>query len=240
MDDAPVRRDGHRRGDEPALPVPARARTDRAVRGVRPPHADGVGLGPPTCRRRGGQDRRRDRLDRGHGTALRCHPSGRGLDVDDDQRDRADPAPALRARGRGTGDRGRLALGHRAERPPEGVRGPRHVHLPAEALDAADHRSVRVLRRADPQMEHDLGERLPHARGGSDGGAGGGVHARGRDRVRAGGDRRRARGGPVRAACLVLLRLPHELLRGDREVPRPAACGRRSWPNGSGRRTRRA
>ena len=37
---------------------------------------------------------------------------------------------------------------HRAERPAEGVRGPRHLHLPAEALDAPDHRSVRVLRRA--------------------------------------------------------------------------------------------
>ena len=56
----------------------------------------------------------------------------------------------------------------RAERPAEGVRGPRDLHLPAEALDAADHRSVRLLRRDDPAVEHDLDQRLPHARGRGD------------------------------------------------------------------------
>ena len=42
------------------------------------------------------------------------------------------------------------------ERHPQGVRGPRDLHLPAEALDAPDHRPVRVLPRAHPQVEHDL------------------------------------------------------------------------------------
>ena len=50
----------------------------------------------------------------------------------------------------------------------------------------------------------------------------------------AGGDRRRARGRPVRAAPVVLLRLPHALLRGGREVPRGAAdVGAASCASGS-------
>ncbi len=116
------------------------------------------------------------------------------LDVDDDQRDGADPAPAVRARCRGARDRRVGALRHRPERSAEGVRGARHLHLPAEAVDAPDHGPVRLLRRSDPPVEHDLGQRLPHARGRRDGGAGAGVHARERHRVRAGRDRRRTRG----------------------------------------------
>ncbi len=81
---------------------------------------------------------------------------------------------------------------HRPERPAEGVRGPRHVHLPAEAVDADHHRPVRVLRRADPPVEHDLDQRLPHARGRRDRGAGDRVHAGERHRVRAGRAGRRA------------------------------------------------
>ena len=110
VDDAPVRRHGDRRGDEPPLPVPARARPDRAVGGVRPPDADGLGLRPSARRGRGRQDRRRDRLDRGHGPAARRDPARRGLDLDDDQRDGADPAPAVRARRRGARDRAADAL----------------------------------------------------------------------------------------------------------------------------------
>ena len=110
--------------------------------------------------------------------------------------------------------------GHRPERHPEGVRGARHVHLPAQAFDAADHRPLRLLRRADPPVEHHLDQRLPHARGRGDGRPGGRVHAGERHRVRPSGARRGARGGRVRPAPVVLLRLPHELLRGDREVPR--------------------
>ena len=144
-------------------------------------------------------------------------------DVDDDQRDGRDPAAALRAGRRGAG-RGRVEdRRHRPERPAEGVRGARHLHLPAAALDADHHRSVRVLRRADPTLEHDLDQRLPHARGGSDGGTGDRVHARERHRVRAGGAGRGPEDRRLRAPALVLLRVPHALLRGDREVPRGAA-----------------
>ena len=40
---------------------------------------------------------------------------------------------------------------HGAERHPQGVRRARELHLPAEAVDAADDGSVRVLRGADPE-----------------------------------------------------------------------------------------
>ena len=43
---------------------------------------------------------------------------------------------------------------------------------------------------ARSELEHHLHLRLPHSRGGLDGGAGGGLHAGQRDRLRAGGDRR--------------------------------------------------
>ena len=56
--------------------------------------------------------------------------------------------------------------GHRAERHPEGIHRPRHLHLPADAVHAADHRHVRLLPRARPALEHDLDLRLSHPRGG--------------------------------------------------------------------------
>ena len=73
--------------------------------------------------------------------------------------------------------------GHGAERHPQGVHRARELHLPAAAVDAADDRPVRVLRRADPVLEHDLDLRVPHPRGGLDRGAGARVHARERHRV---------------------------------------------------------
>ena len=77
------------------------------------------------------------------------------------------------------------AARHGPERHPQGVHRPRELHLPAAAVDAADHRPVRLLRRADPELEHDLDLRLPHPRGRLDRGAGARVHARERDRLRA-------------------------------------------------------
>ena len=71
-----------------------------------------------------------------------------------------------------------------------------------------------------PQMEHDLHLRLPHGRGGRHARAGDGVHAGQRRRVRAGGARRRAGRGRLRAAAVVLLRRPHHAAGGGGEVPR--------------------
>ena len=93
----------------------------------------------------------------------------------------------------------RAAPRHDPERHPQGVHRPRQLHLPAGGRDPADDRPVRVLQRADPEVEHDLDQRLPLPREGLLGRPGGRVHARQRDRLRAGGARRRARGRQVRA-----------------------------------------
>ena len=76
------------------------------------------------------------------------------------------------------------AVGHDAERHPEGVRRARHLHLSAAAVAADRHRHLRVLRARAAELEHDLDQRLPHPRGGLDGGPGGRVHVRERDRLR--------------------------------------------------------
>ena len=84
------------------------------------------------------------------------------------------------------------ALGHGPERHPQGVHRARHVHLPARAVAAADHRHVRLLREEGAEVEHDLHQRLPHPRGRLDGGAGDRLHARRRHRLRRGGADARA------------------------------------------------
>ena len=78
----------------------------------------------------------------------------------------------------------RLAARDDPERHPQGVRRAGHLHLPAAALDAARDRHVRLLPRAPPELEHDLDLGLPHPRGGLDGGPGGRLHPRRRDRLR--------------------------------------------------------
>ena len=75
-----------------------------------------------------------------------------------------------------------------------------------------------------PQLEHDLHLRLPHPRGGIDGGAGARVHARQRDRVLQRGRRRGALPGRLRRAALLLLQRAQPLLPGGGEVPRGAAA----------------
>ena len=157
---------------------------DRPLRRLRPADPARLRLRRSAGRRRGRAHRRRDRLARRHGDALRRDPARRRLDVDDDQRAGVAPSPALRAGGRGTGCRAGRPARHGPERHPQGVLRPRELHLPAAALDAADDGSVRVLRRADPAVEHDLDLRVPHPRGGLDRGPGAGVHARQRDRLR--------------------------------------------------------
>ena len=156
VDDPTVRRVRLRRGDEPALPVPARAWPDRSLGRLRPPDAARVRLRRRARPGRGGADRCRDRLDRRHGAALRRHPAERGLDLDDDQRAGGVAAPALRARRGGAGRVGRRPARHRPERRPQGVLRARQLHLPA-AADHADHdRPLRVLPRTAAALQHDL------------------------------------------------------------------------------------
>ena len=112
--------------------------------------------------------------------------------------------------------------------------------FPPRPVDAADDRPVRLLRGAHPALEHDLDLRLPHPRGGLDGGPGARVHARERDRLLRGGRRGGALARRVRRPALVLLQRAQRLLPGGREVPRGAhACGPRSCATASARRPRR-
>ena len=125
------------------------------------------------------------------------------------------------------------------ERHPEGVRRPRELHLPAAPVDAAHDRSLRLLRRAASELEHDLDLRLPHPRSRLDGGAGARVHDRERHRLLRG----RGRCGPLRRrlrrTALVLLQRPQRLLPGGGEVPGGAAAvGPACLPSDSESRTR--
>ena len=239
VDDAPVRGLRDRAGDERALPLPDQARLDRPVDGVRPPDAARPRLRRPALRGRGRPHRRRDRLDRRHAPRLRRHPARRGVDVDDDQRAGRRPAAPLRARRRGAGRGVEGAPRHDPERHPQGVHRARELHLPARAGDAADHRPVRVLPRAHAEVEHDLDLRLPHAREGLLGGPGGRLHARERDRLRAGRDRRRprrstssARGSRSSSTATTTSS------RRSRSSAPSGGCGRASCASASARRTR--
>ena len=78
------------------------------------------------------------------------------------------------------------------ERHPQGVHGPQHLHLPADAVDADHRRHHRVHGAAHAEVQLDLDLRLPHAGGRGDAGAGARVHARRRQGVRAHGARRPA------------------------------------------------
>ena len=78
LDDAAVRRLRYGRGDERALPLPARSRADRTVDGVRHADADGLRLRPRALARRGRTRRRGGRLARRHENTLRRHPARTG------------------------------------------------------------------------------------------------------------------------------------------------------------------
>ena len=104
VDDAPVRRLRDRRGDQRALPLPARPRPDRAVDGVRHAVADGPRLRSP--RSRWARSAARASPSTRSTTWRRCSPAstlGEVTRVDDDQRAGGDHARLLRRRRRGPG-----------------------------------------------------------------------------------------------------------------------------------------
>ena len=180
------------RGHQRALPLPDRARLDRALDGLRPADPARPRLRRPALQRRGRAHRGPDRHDRGHADLLRPDPARRRLHLDDDQRPGGDPAAALRAGRRGAGRALREAARHGPERRAEGVHGARQLHLPARADDAPDHRHLRVLPRERAEMEHDLDLRVPHPREGLLGRAGG---RRSPSPTRSPTSRRRSSGG---------------------------------------------
>ena len=239
VDDPPVRGLRLGGGDERAFPLPARARPDRPLGRVRPADPARLRLGRPCREGRGRPHRRRHRLDRGHARRLRRHPARPGLDVDDDQRARRALLLLYELAAEEQGVPGEQAPRHRPERHPQGVHRPRELHLPAAAVDADHDRPLRLLRGAAAALQHDLHLRVPHPRGGLDGGPGACLHGRERHRLLRGGGRGRPLARRVRRARLVLLQRPQRLPPGGGEVPRgPPAVGHASCGSGSAPRTR--
>src|SRR4051794_6242267 len=225
LDDAPVRGLRHRRGDQRALPLPARSRPDRPLHGVRHAVAHGARLRSPAVARRGWPRGGGCRHAGRYGDALPWHTHGRCFDFYDHQRASGRNACVLRRSGRAPGRTCGAAGGDDSDRHPQGVHRSEGVVLPDRTGDAPRHRHDRVLLEADAEVAPGLDLRLSHPRGWIDRSAGAGVHAEGRLHVRRAGDRARARRRRLRATAVVLLQRAHRLLRGDREVPR----GRRIW-----------
>ena len=161
-------------------------------------------------------------LDLRHAHAVRRHPARPDVGVDDHERRGAAGDGALHRRRRGTGRAAGKARRHHPERHPQGVHGPQHLHLSAEAVAAHRLRHFRLHLGAYAEIQFDLDFRLSHAGGGSDGRSRARLYAGRRRRVRARRARRRACHRPVRAAALFLLRHRHELLHGGGEAARRA------------------
>ena len=123
----------------------------------------------------------------------------------------------------------KAAVGHDPERHPQGIHRARHLHLSAAGVAADRHGHLRVLRARGAAVEHDLDQRLSHPRSGIDGGAGGGVHVRERDRLRGGGARRRASTSTRSASgCRSSSTRTTTSSRRSRSSARRGGCGRAS------------
>ena len=220
VDHAAVRRHGRRRRVEPPLQVSAEPGHHRTERRVRSADADRARLRQPAGHGRSRQGGRGHRFHRRHDAAVRRHQPGEDLHLDDHQRHRVDPAGAVHRGGATHRARRAQALRHHPERCAEGIHRARDLHLSAGAGDAHHHRHFLLRQPARARVEHDFHLRLPHARGGMHRGAGSRVHPGQRHDLRAGGDRRRARRGQVRAAPVVLLQRAQQFSGGGGEVPR--------------------
>ena len=160
-------------------------RPDRPVVRLRPADPDGLRLRPPPGRGRGRQGRRRHRLARRHAAAARRPAARQGHDVDDDQLDGGDPAAALRAGGRGAGRRRASQLGGTIQNDilKEYIARGTYIYPPRPSMRIITD-IFAYCQRAHPAVEHHLDLRLPHPRGGLDGGAGDRLHPRQRHRLR--------------------------------------------------------
>ena len=146
LDDPPVRRLRQRAADQRALQDDPRRRRWRPVRRVRHADADGPRLGRAAVARRGRPLRRRDRLGRRHGGAVRRHRPGRRHHEHDDQRSGGADLLHVPGGGRAPGRRSVQAGRHAADRHLQGVHRAEGVAVRAGAAPAADRRPDGVLR----------------------------------------------------------------------------------------------
>ena len=186
VDDAAVRRVRHARGDQRALQAAARGRRHRAERRLRSADADGPRSGSRAVARRGREVRRQRDVARRHGDAVRRHRSRRDHDVDDDQlaggddlRDVSGAWPSSRAPTGAT-----LSGTIQNDILKEFIAQKEFIYPPRPSMRLVTD-VFAFCADARAAVEHDLGERLSHPRGRRDGGAGAGVHAARRHRVRA-------------------------------------------------------
>ena len=178
-----------RRRDERALPLPARAGPDRPVGRVRPADPDGLRLATrPRRKGRSGGSACPIASLADMETLLAGIPLGEVTTSMTINATAADPARALRGGRRAAGrrPRGRLSGTVQNDILKEYIARGTWIY-PPRAVDAPRDRRVRVRGPRAAPLEHDLHHRLPHARGGRDGGPGARVHARRRDRLRRGG-----------------------------------------------------
>src|SRR3990170_1416162 len=99
VDDATVRRLRGRAGVQPALSLPAGARPDGPLGGVRSADADRLRLRPRDGAGGGGEGGCGDLVPRGHGAPVQGDPAGEGHHLDDDKRDGGHPPRLLRGDG---------------------------------------------------------------------------------------------------------------------------------------------
>ena len=164
VDHAPVRRHGHGRADQRALPPPAREGPAPGSRWPSTTRRSWASTPTTLWRGRGGQ-------------------TGVAVDTLDDMERLFDgiplgeismsmtinaPAPGdlrhVPGERRAAGSGLRTAARHAAERHPQGVHRPEGVDLPARAASAADHRPDGLLRRPRAAVEHHLGVSGYHIR----------------------------------------------------------------------------
>ncbi len=227
LDDAPVRRlrHGQPRRTSASATCSSQGQTGLSVAFDLPTQM-GYDSDAPAGRGRGRPGRRPDQQPGRHGDAVPGHPARRGQHLDDDQLDGPDPARPVRRRRRAPGRRPGRRQRDDPERHPQGVHRPGDLDLPAAAVDAPGHRRVRVLRPGAAPLEHDLDQRLPHARGRGDRRPGARLHPGRRDRLLRRGGRPGARHRRLRRPAELLLRRLERAVRGGRQVPgRPPDVG---------------
>ena len=218
---------GNAAADQRALQDDPGRRRRRAERRLRHADADGPGLRRPAESRRGRALRRGDRLGGRHGGAVRRHRPRRGDHLDDHLGSGGARSsactwspPSGRASTIGTAERHLqtdIYKEYIAQK--EWLFAPEpHLRLIGDLME--------YCTRELPAYKPLSVVRLPHPRGRLDGRAGAGLHPGRRLRLRRAGPVPRAGRRRVRARAELLLRRPHRLLRGDRQVPRrPADLG---------------